>query len=524
MVSDNDGSAFITKAEFDSLKNNFQSQIDQYNTSIDSKIDGAIASYLAGVKVSKDTQYKVEIADWKEVLATNYVLPEDWKIPSFNLTFNYEYSSTNNQGNWYEVWWGTAALVYNKPSTVHQVRNLISAGIESTTGSLPDKVVWIGQSCDYQDKITGVKAGECESIWGRSGADTYIYRYLYGATTPNANMSVITALQLEPGYVKNKAVNDVWKAQLYWWNVTASQCYPLEPTVESDWINRDLSTSVSLGYVGEKQYKNEHIINYDNYVYTHLSDPTWTNTLGPNPSWTEDDALNNSSVSKNGRWGVFEINDANHMGDDPSTWQAAKTNYSAGTTLAQIVGYQPTGRAFSEYYSGSYEGTRTNSIMSVGVLDKTYNSEDIYQWKDEKKISRDETKSLKEINLYNGALIGYAKHEETFKWEPEITGSYWDTATSTWKPITKWRVKLSKKPFGIKDIVPSASDVLKNKDQTEDYLVTNDSGKCKYNIEITDDTVIFCKWWPDDSDICDNYAWNGTLDLVECGTYTITAT
>ena len=32
VVSDNDGSAFITKAEFDSLKNNFQAQIDQYNT------------------------------------------------------------------------------------------------------------------------------------------------------------------------------------------------------------------------------------------------------------------------------------------------------------------------------------------------------------------------------------------------------------------------------------------------------------------------------------------------------------
>ena len=46
VVGDNDGSAFITKAEFDSLKHDFQSQIDLYNTSIDSKIDGAIASYL----------------------------------------------------------------------------------------------------------------------------------------------------------------------------------------------------------------------------------------------------------------------------------------------------------------------------------------------------------------------------------------------------------------------------------------------------------------------------------------------
>ena len=54
-VSDNDGSAFITKAEFDSLKNNFQSQIDSYNTGIDTKIDSAISSYLAGINVGKDS-------------------------------------------------------------------------------------------------------------------------------------------------------------------------------------------------------------------------------------------------------------------------------------------------------------------------------------------------------------------------------------------------------------------------------------------------------------------------------------
>lgn len=66
VVGDNDGSAFITKAEFDSLKNTFQAQIDQYNTSIDSKIDGAIAGYLAGIRISKtellesliDSKYK----------------------------------------------------------------------------------------------------------------------------------------------------------------------------------------------------------------------------------------------------------------------------------------------------------------------------------------------------------------------------------------------------------------------------------------------------------------------------------
>ena len=81
VVSDNDGSAFITKAEFDSLKNNFQSQIDSYNTSIDSKIDSAIAGYLAGIKADKEEiltlassvvsypltfQMKNKILDWSK--------------------------------------------------------------------------------------------------------------------------------------------------------------------------------------------------------------------------------------------------------------------------------------------------------------------------------------------------------------------------------------------------------------------------------------------------------------------------
>ena len=56
VVGDNDGAAFITKAEFDSLKNLFQAQIDQYNSSLDNKIDGAIASYLSGIRVAKKNQ------------------------------------------------------------------------------------------------------------------------------------------------------------------------------------------------------------------------------------------------------------------------------------------------------------------------------------------------------------------------------------------------------------------------------------------------------------------------------------
>ena len=52
IVSDNDGSAFVTKSEFEAMKKDFSKQVDNYNESIDAKIDGAISSYLAGFRVT----------------------------------------------------------------------------------------------------------------------------------------------------------------------------------------------------------------------------------------------------------------------------------------------------------------------------------------------------------------------------------------------------------------------------------------------------------------------------------------
>ncbi|MBO6119852.1 MAG: hypothetical protein J6P02_05250 [Lachnospiraceae bacterium] len=70
VVSDNDGSAFITKAEYDSLKNNFQNQLNQYYSSIDSKIDNAIASYLSGIITTTRYELHSNINTLKDELRT----------------------------------------------------------------------------------------------------------------------------------------------------------------------------------------------------------------------------------------------------------------------------------------------------------------------------------------------------------------------------------------------------------------------------------------------------------------------
>ena len=48
-IGGNDGSAFVTKSEFDALVNTFNEQMDNYEASLNTKIDGAIANYLASL-------------------------------------------------------------------------------------------------------------------------------------------------------------------------------------------------------------------------------------------------------------------------------------------------------------------------------------------------------------------------------------------------------------------------------------------------------------------------------------------
>ena len=79
VVSDNDGAAFVTKAEFEALKENFDKQIDEYNKSIDYKIDGAIASYLAGIKLT--TNYQLDMCSSKIVYPLTFAMKNkslDW--------------------------------------------------------------------------------------------------------------------------------------------------------------------------------------------------------------------------------------------------------------------------------------------------------------------------------------------------------------------------------------------------------------------------------------------------------------
>ena len=125
VVSDNDGSVFITKAEFEALKTNFATQINNYNDSIDKKIDGAIASYLAGIKISQaPTIVYNKLKDnvggdfWVKNVINDVGTSDIDTNVKLNLTrrYNYKYFDNlrqvwnihvNKNGNNWNVWVGS---------------------------------------------------------------------------------------------------------------------------------------------------------------------------------------------------------------------------------------------------------------------------------------------------------------------------------------------------------------------------------------------------------------------------------
>lgn len=129
IISDNDGVAFVTKSEFEALKDNFAEQIDNYNRSIDSKIDGAIASYLAGIRVSKTEAVTFPVAAGENVLICKSDSVTNLKFAKANLdlTFTvfdaqYNHSSANlNEG------WGIIKFTRTGDSA-YEIFNLNSEG------------------------------------------------------------------------------------------------------------------------------------------------------------------------------------------------------------------------------------------------------------------------------------------------------------------------------------------------------------------------------------------------------------
>ena len=103
VVGDSDGAAFVTKAEFETLKSNLSKQVDKYNDSLNSKIDGAISNYLKGQELAQTVLPKNNLA----TLQKNYNVY--WSGQTGGLQTN-----RVKYGSYYEMQVGSRGAAYGK--------------------------------------------------------------------------------------------------------------------------------------------------------------------------------------------------------------------------------------------------------------------------------------------------------------------------------------------------------------------------------------------------------------------------
>ena len=94
-VGANDGSAFVTKAEFDALVNTFNEQMDTYQSGINAKIDGSIANYLGGLSSYKTVKQSNMI---EQIVAFTEHSDLVW-LPSFSPKDTVEANTLQKSGS-----------------------------------------------------------------------------------------------------------------------------------------------------------------------------------------------------------------------------------------------------------------------------------------------------------------------------------------------------------------------------------------------------------------------------------------
>ena len=176
VVTDNDSSGFVTKAEFEAFKKSVQHQVDLYNENIDTAIDGAIATYLAVSNVGGvqgevlDKVFPIgyvliaseppQLGTWVEITdttgralylgksGTNWGQKEEQKMPNFPTmalekvshthTFEGTPGTTNVAGNHNHSWQGIQdAVLGNKPAGAAASAYLSGGSVTVTASHSP---------------------------------------------------------------------------------------------------------------------------------------------------------------------------------------------------------------------------------------------------------------------------------------------------------------------------------------------------------------------------------------------------
>ena len=201
-VGANDGSAFITKPEFDALVNTFNEQMDNYENSLVSKVDGAIANYLAGISdvtvfsqenivekankyaadsvimwykelVGKDTNESDIMVQQGETVVANTQQGNIWRLRIFGQEAGDNYwKSGDTKGNYYLITKERVLMKYYKDTYIKHYFAGSASNSYNSGGSTVDfpQIHYLQNRTDISTSQYDIKA--------TNGSNTYTCRVM----------------------------------------------------------------------------------------------------------------------------------------------------------------------------------------------------------------------------------------------------------------------------------------------------------------------------------------------------------
>ena len=515
IISDNDGAAFITKAEFDSLKNGFQSQLNYYNDSIDEKIDGAIVGYLSGVKIAKTVKSNIIFNDWDDVTCYNGAYAPTYGLPSVNIAYTYSHcwpkpmqqnggSGANRNG-----YWNIAIMFkYNNPGSDNVYRPLITGNVENDQTT---NMVWGGIAYKYMEYWNMGKSNiNTNGTW---------LMWLDGPTTYEYGGTLRNSLRFSPSgyYTSANSILATWTPSLFWryrqngtttWNTQ-------NITIDSG--NDKTATcvfNVELAKNGDDTTFHDHIIEYDGSKRWKVSNKDFTKTFRPASSLNSTNLF--TVASKSGlvaNWGIltrigWTITESNQRYTASSiNPPAAESSYfnNGGSTSTPDV-----------------EDVSATTLPCIGMLSEDQEANDIYQFGNKINFtSNGKNITLEKQTLEKGFPLFYVNKDSEISWEPEFRKYYKKNGTNWVEQNNNIRLYLSYGPFvdltSTSKPVEFTTDSFSTKATSQVMDLTGD----RVSFKATEDAIIYAKWVPETSGYASD-TWYSTLDLSKCSQYRYT--
>ena len=483
-VGANDGSAFVTKAEFDALVNTFNEQMDNYEGNIVSKIDGAIANYLAGMSGKSTTTKQLFFTSWENVTSFNGDYKPTYSIPIMRAVFSvaFQNSYSWNSGNY----WKNATVVgvgsVTSSSNRENIRPLVKT--KESEGSASYTMYWNGVAVNYEE--TYVVGGSCYA-----DGNYNLYGIEDGSTTKKMTLYNPTEINLSDGYNPNvSSSTSVNNFKVYWTSSGGSALV--------NFTNKKYAVAASVVLKKDskgKDKKYEHIINYS-------GDTSWTVS---NEIFTKTFMTRNES----------SIKSVNVLSDSST----AKTS-NGGVAGAY---YYPTKGTFRTALNFEFTDDAYRTIPSVGMIGDI-KAKNIYQFSTPITYTHKGKgeRTIKELGLEKGLPLFYAEEGVNITWNPYFEVGKAKNASGEWVDSTATRVKLFLSVGEFKDDITSSDELIEARSTSG--VATDKSVLCKIDsnekVEFTmpKTGVVYAKWVPDISTYKTD-TWLSTLDVTKCSKY-----